>query len=179
MCKSLVEDDFGNLREGKKERVIFLWSTTTNKCSHVNGLSKLQTKSVPECWLHGALFLIQYQFTYGLFWLGPPLHNNHINQGVVCKRFFASRCANCEQLEGKVIHQSQLWKIEIELWFQLPLGITSIVQIGLAKRVRSYGKVIAFLFTQWYLCLKKDCFLSNLCNLLVTKTTKGIVGFLL
>lgn len=35
--------------------------------------------------------------------------------------------------------------MEIELWFLLPLGIRLIVGVGLAKVLRSYGKVIAFI----------------------------------
>ena len=59
----------------------------------------------------------------------------------------------------EVIHQSQPRNCESNLG-ECPLGITCVAQNGLVNKSSIYGKVIALLFTQGYLCLEKDSVLS-------------------
>lgn len=60
--------------------------------------------------------------------------------------------------------------MEIELWFLLPLGIRLIVGVGLAKVLRSYGKVIAFIVYKKVPLIHKDCLFSlNFAGLSITK----------
>lgn len=62
--------------------------------------------------------------------------------------------------------------MEIELWFLLPLGIRLIVGVGLAKVLRSYGKVIAFIVYKKVPLIRKDCLFSfELCWPVDNQTT--------
>lgn len=58
-----------------------------------------------------------------------------------------------------MIHQSKPRNCESKLREMSP-GITCIAKRGLVNRSLIYGKVIALLFTQGYLCLEKDSVLS-------------------